>query len=211
MVLLLALGALAEDPAFAEGRALYDQLEYEQAVFRFQEVALRPELAPEDQATALTWLGLSFAGTGNMDAARRAFVDAASLKPELTLPVEVAPALQQLFDDAHQEAQRRRAEARPSPTPNPVPPPAAAADEAVPVLPLVGVALGAATLVGGAGLAGLSFATWEGAKDKQLFQADAKAQLDTANLELGAAWVLMPVGAAVAATATWFLLDGAGP
>jgi tetratricopeptide (TPR) repeat protein len=198
MVLLLALGALAEDPAFAEGRALYDQLEYEQAVFRFQEVALRPELAPEDQATALTWLGLSFAGTGNMDAARRAFVDAASLKPELTLPVEVAPALQQLFDDAHQEALRRRAEARPSPTPNPVPPPGAVADEAVPV-------------VGGAGLAGLSFATWEGAKDKQLFQADAKAQLDAANLELGAAWVLMPVGAAVAATATWFLLDGAGP
>ena len=44
-LLALALGSLSADPAFTEGCALYDQLEYEQAVFRFQEVALRQDLA----------------------------------------------------------------------------------------------------------------------------------------------------------------------
>lgn len=210
-VLAFTLGSLAGDPAFTEGRALYDQLEYEQAVFRFQEVALRPELAPEDKATALVWLGLSFAGTGDMEAARRSFVDAATLQSELALPVEVAPALQQLFDDARAEAQARREKAPPLPPPGPGPAPVPVADEAVPVLPLVGVALGAATLAGGVGLAGLSWATFEGAKDKQLYQADAKGQLDTANLELGVAWALVPAGTAVAAASVWFLLAGAEP
>ncbi len=212
-VWVFALGALGDDATFAEGRALYDQLEYEQAVFRFQEVAVRPDLAGADKAVVMTWLGLSYAGTGSMDAARRAFVDAATIDAAVALPVEVAPALQQVFDDARQEAARRRAEqplpadppAEHSTSPAPVP------SSPAPALPLIGAAAGAAALVGGVGLAGLSWATFEGAKDKQLYQADAKARLDAANVELGVAWALVPAGAAVLAASAWLLVEGGPP
>lgn len=211
----LMLGSLAGDPAFTEGQQLYDQLEYEQAIFRFQEVAVRPELSPEDRATALTWLGLTYAGVGNMNAARRSFVDAARAWPAVSLPVEVAPSLVRVFEDA-----RRSATAQGSPTsaPRPVPMPPATSTAAssrdegeLPVWPAVGIAAGAAVVVAGVGLAVVSAATYAGAQDQQLYQPEAKAQLDLANLELGAGYVAIPIGLAVTAASAWLLLEGGAP
>lgn len=207
-VLLLTLGSLSSDPVFNEGRALYDQLEYEQAVFRFQEVALRPELDAKDRAEALTWLGLSYAGAGNMDAARRAFVDAVVLAPEVALPVEVAPSLAQLFEDARQSAAARRAATDPAVPPSPAPQGPA---PGLPLLPLAGVGAGAVVVLAGAGLAGLSVATFEGSKDKELFQTEAKAQVDAANLQLAVGSLLIPVGVAVGAASAFFLWPSGAP
>lgn len=210
---LLALGSLGSDPAFVEGQRLYDQLEYEQAVFRFQEVALRPELPPEDRASALTWLGLGYAGAGSLDAARRSFVYAARAWPGVALPVEVSPALARLFDDAKREAATFPT-APLSPTPATAPsepstPPEKAGD--FPVLPAAGLAAGATVAAAGVGMVVLSAVTFGAAQDKQLYQGDAKAQLDLANVELGVAYALIPIGLTVATASAWLLMGAGTP
>lgn len=213
---LLALALIASlqgDASFDAGCKLYDQLEYEQAVFRFQEVTLRPGLSPEDRATALAWLGLSYAGAGNPDAATRAFSDAARASAAVTLPVEVSPSLQQLFDDAKADV---AAHPLPAPAVGPttgVGPAAPVSGGAAPspVVPGVGVAVGGAALFGGVALAAVSAVTYGGAQDKRLFQQDAKSALDTANVELGAAYLLIPAGLVVGGVSAFFLTESLQP
>lgn len=203
-MILLVMGALSDDPIFMEGCKFYDELEYEQAVFRFQELALRGDLPATDAATALAWLGLSYAGTGNMPAARRAFVDAVRRDPQVAIPVEVSPSLAQVFEEA-------RAEAPKLPEPReaaPVSPPPTQPETSINLLPALGVAGGAVVVIAGVATAGVSTVTWAGAQDKQLFQSEARSQIETANAQLAVAWVLVPAGLAVVGVSTLFLLGG---
>lgn len=89
--------SLEGDEGFEDGVRLYKGLEYEQAIFRFEEVAVRPGLTPSDKATALVWLALCYAGTGDFEAARRDLGDALRTDASVQLPVNTSPRVVSLF------------------------------------------------------------------------------------------------------------------
>jgi hypothetical protein len=213
VIALLVVGAVQADPSFVEGKKLYDQLEYEQAVFRFEELATKASLSPSDRAQALLWLGLSYAGAGNFDAAKRAFSDAAKNDATVALPIEVSKRLAKLFADAkvegvaRAEADTKAAAAAPPPPPPPPPAAPVAAPKPTsspPYLAYAGIGGGVLALAGGAALGGLCAVSYGSATNKAHFASDAKASLDQANIELAAAAVLVPVGVAISAASTFF-------
>jgi tetratricopeptide (TPR) repeat protein len=203
----LALAAsLDGDAAFAEGLRLYDELEYEQAAFRFQEVALRNPAPGPDRARVFVYLGLSFAGAGDLDAAKRAFVDAARADRTVALPVEVSPSLQQLFDEAKASAPEEPAPLEPAPAPQ-----AGSGGGPMPILAIVGAVGGGVLVIAGAGLAvlcGVSYNEALTAKERDATQLEAKGALDRANLSLAGAGVLIPVGLALAGVSAFLLVTG---
>jgi hypothetical protein len=201
--------ALEGDPAFDDGVKLYKALEYEQAVLRFQQIAVRPALAPPDKAEALLWLGLSYAGTADFDSARTYLKSALETDLDIALPDKVSPRVAELFHDLHDEV----AAAKP-PNGDKKPPPDTTTTTTTTVAPKLekpgrissGVVLGAVAgsvgvlaLAGGAVSAALSAEDYKRAQDPNAFQVDAQAALDATNTELVAAAVLLPIGAALAA------------
>jgi tetratricopeptide (TPR) repeat protein len=202
--------SLAEDPSFLEGQRLYRAFEYEQAIFRFQEIAVRPQVASDDRAEALVWLGLSYAGTGDLEAARRNFKDALTLHPSAGLPANASPRVKELFDEARASlAPANPSEPKRDPVPSSTPPqgpptpeqptaeaPHDASPMLVPGAVLAGV--GAVALAGGVVLALLASSSYAEATDPSAFQDDAQAALDRTNTEVIAAGVMLPVGALLA-------------
>jgi len=207
-LVLVLLASLDGDAAFAAGRASYDQLEYEQAVFRFQEVAIRSDLSDEDKATAFVWLGVSYGSVGDAMAARRAFSDALRANPAQTLPVEVSPKIEQLFAEA--KAALPATSTTATSTTSSVGTGAPSAGPADNTMAIAAASTGAVLVVAGLGLSAICAATFAQASDPDAFQADAKASLDAANLELVAASVAIPLGLALGGVAG-FLFTQPGP
>lgn len=205
-LVLVLLTSLDGDAAFAAGRASWDQLEYEQAVFRFQEVAIRSDLSREDKATAFVWLGISYGSVGDAMAARRAFTDALRANPAQTLPVEVSPKIEQIFAEA-KAAMPAASETTTTTGVVPGATPAPAADN---TMAIATASTGAVLVVAGLGLSAICAATFAQANDPDAFQADAKASVDAANLELVAASVAIPLGLALGGVAG-FLFAQPGP
>ena len=210
LVLALSLTAsLDADPAFTDAQKLYRALEYEQAILRFQEIAVRPSLAPDEKAEALVWLGLSYAGIADFESARRYLKLALVTDENVALPDKVAPRIATLFADLRDEV---RAERITPPPPPPAPPAkqAGRADTGVVVAAVAG-GVGVLALAGGVVCAGLAEADYQRASDPNAFQIDAKAQLDASNTELIAALVLLPAGAVLAGTGIALVLMNGGP
>lgn len=192
--------ALAGDPAFEEAMKLYKALEYEEAIPKLASITNRPGLPPNDKATALMWLGLSHAGAGDMDNARAALSAALDADATITLPEKVSPRISEMFDQLKAEA---AAKAKPPETPADTPPseqpPASEPLSMTLVGGAVAAGVGVVAIVGGGVLAALAAGELETANDRNQFQSDAKAALDTANAEVAGASVLLPLGAALAA------------
>jgi hypothetical protein len=203
---LVLMTSLDGDAAFAAGRASWDQLEYEQAVFRFQEVAIRSDLSLEDKATAFVWLGISYGSVGDAMAARRAFTDALRANPAQTLPVEVSPKIEHIFAEAR-AAMPAASETATTTGIVPAATPATAADD---TMAIATASTGAVLVVASLGLGAISAATFAQASDPDAFQSDAKAAVDAANLELVAASVAISLGLALGGVAG-FLFAQPGP
>ncbi|OGQ20290.1 MAG: hypothetical protein A2138_15420 [Deltaproteobacteria bacterium RBG_16_71_12] len=189
--------ALGDDPTFGEGVRLYQELNYEQAIFRFQQVAVRPSLPPAEKATALLWLGLSYAGAGDLDEAARSFRFALETDRTATLPTETSPSIVKMVDDL-------RAEVALTPTPPPAPPPPPSpAPPPTPGLAVIGAGVGAAVgvlaIVGGGLLAWLTADQLAKANDPDAFQDDANQARLNANAAATGAVVLIPLGGVLAA------------
>ena len=192
--------ALAGDPAFEEAMKLYKALEYEEAIPKLATITNRPGLPANDKATALMWLGLSHAGAGDMDNARVALAAALESDANIALPEKVSPRITAMFEQLKADAAAR---VKKPPADDPPPPP----DEPTPAKPLsmtlvgggVAAGVGVLAIVGGSVLALLAAGELETANDREQFQSDAKAALDTANGEVAGAAVLLPLGAALAA------------
>jgi len=195
LVLPLAM-PLADDPSFVEGQRLYQESEYEQAVFRFQTAALVADRPAGERASALMWLGLAYAGAGDSASARRAFEDALRLSPAATIPVEVSPKVEEDF----LAVRAALAEAPPR-----TPPPGAAstAPDARPDSPVrdapwvlaggIG-ALGALCVAAGAVATGLAVVNKGIIDDTETFQDDAaRAQVDR-DVQVAAAAALFGAG-----------------
>lgn len=200
--------ALAGDPAFEEAMKLYKALEYEEAIPKLAELTNRPGLPANDKATALMWLGLSHAGAGDMDNARGALAAALEADAGIALPEKVSPRISEMFEQLKADAAAKAKAKDPPPNgngngdPPTDPPPGAGAGEPLSATLIgggVAAGVGVLALVGGTVLAVLAAGSLEIANDRNQFQDDAKAALDTANAEVAGASVLLPLGAALAA------------
>lgn len=177
---------------------LYKALEYEEAIPKLATITNRAGLPPNDKAEALMWLGLSHAGAGDMDNARAALAAALEANAALSLPEKVSPRIAAMFDQLKAEAAAKAPPKDPDPPPPEDPPPSEPLS-----MTLIGggvaAGVGVLAIVGGGVLAALAAGELETANDRNQFQSDAKAALDTANAEVAGAAVLLPLGAALAA------------
>lgn len=186
--------ALQGDPGFDQGVRLYKQTEYEQAIVQFQQVSARADLAAADKAEALLWLGLSYAGSGDVDTARSTLRDALLADPAVALPAQTSPSIVAMFDTVRAEVAAIEHE------PPPLKPPVAPAPAGEVNLVVIGAgaaAVSAVVLVTGSVLALLANASLQTANDSEQFQSDAKAALDGANAQALGAGLLLPVGVAL--------------
>ncbi len=199
MMLLLALllgGApVDEDPAFVDGKRLYQASEYEQAIFRLQEAALVNDRAPPERARVLMWLGLAYAGFGDGVAARRAFRDAVSLDEAVEIPVEISPKVEAdlLAVRAEVAAERKQAATSMSAPAPAVEPPTG--DGVAWELAAGMGALGALCVAGGSVASGFAVVNDGVVNDLETFQDDAAKAQDARDAQVGVAVVLYGVGA----------------
>lgn len=218
-IVAFALAALAGDPAFDEGVRLYKSFEYEQAIFRFEELALRPALSTSDKAEAFLWLGLSYAGTGDFDAARRALTDAVHADPGLALPPNTSPRVVTLWNEVKTAAATKTNPTTKNPTnpTNPTEPTTTEPTDPTTAGPPVGaVALSAGGLLAlgvGTAFAAFAWGDYREATAPGAFQDEAAASRDAMNLEALGAAVLLPVGAALVGVGGFLLIsdDEAAP
>ncbi|MBI1946692.1 MAG: hypothetical protein HYS27_13425 [Deltaproteobacteria bacterium] len=201
MITIAALLALAlplgEDPAFAEGRRLYEESEYEQAIFRLQEAALVADREPTDRATVFLWLGLAYAGFGDVAAARRAFGDALRLEPTLAPPVEISPKVADEIEAVRSEVAAERAVLRAPATGPPTPTPDAPGDEH-PWGLVAGLAgMGAVSVVAGGVAVGFAMQNHGIVNDLETFQDDAARAQDERDAQVIVAVVLFGAGTAL--------------
>lgn len=99
---------LDDDPNFIEAQKLYEDLEFEQAIFRLQAAALVPGRPAHEQARLFVWLGICYGQSGDATSARRAFADAVRADIEVALPVTVAPELEELLVAVRESEQQKR-------------------------------------------------------------------------------------------------------
>lgn len=196
--LLFVAFALADNAPFQEGLKAYDDIEYEDAIAKFQEAANVPGITNDDKAEVFLWLGVSHGQLGQFDAAKTAFDTAFTMNTNAAIATTLPPKVSEVLEASRQEAIDREAAAAAAQAP---PPPPKPVEEPLPVLLIAGGAtagVGALVLLGGLGLMGLSVATAQGLDDRTEFQSVIKEKMDAANLQLGLGAGLTLVGLAVA-------------
>jgi hypothetical protein len=109
VLLLLAAPPLADDAIYQEGIRLYEDFEYERAVFRFEEALRDDTRAPADRATIHVRLGMTRAELRDDVRARQSFEDALLLDPYVTLPADASPKIRTLLDEARVQVRDVRA------------------------------------------------------------------------------------------------------
>ncbi len=188
-----------QDPDFVEAVGLYNDLEFEQSIFRLQDVALNDALSDDERALVFVWMGINYGQLGDLRAADRAFEQGLRRDPDILLPTPVPPSVEQRFARARSRVQEDEADAdRPAPpppiepTPAPVKQDAGAPRTQAPVPPNVaavatGVGATGALAVGLAcaavaayALVG-AFAQYQLAQSKQRTQRDAQDRIAWAN------------------------------
>ena len=213
--------AIADDAKFHDAMSLYEKLDYEHALPLFADCAARAD-NDDDKATALLWVGLAAAGTGDLDRAAKTFGDALRLDRSLRLPPDTSPTVVQRFESVRASLPapappRSTTTTTTTTTTTPAtPPPVAAATSPGPSLAIV-VAGGAAAgvgvlaLVGGGISAALASADLAKAHDRDVFAGDARSANDAAGATATASAVLLPVGALLAAGGGVLLWLGLSP
>lgn len=213
-------GSLDADEDFGAALELYQDLEFEQAIFRLQDAALVTAWADEDRARVFVWMGVNYAQLGDEASARRSFLHAARRDPAIELPVSVSPTVLKWFEQSVLLAQtqaeeqaveegRALSDADPSDTIF-LGPPADTADSDLPI-PALAAGAGAAASAGlslmALGASGyLLFVTYTqfiAAQEKDRTQREAFELVNGANLALYAgmgATFAAAVAAAGAAT-----------
>jgi len=210
MIALLMLMAVAvpldDDPTFKEGRRLYDELEFEQAIFRFEQAAQVEGRTPPELARLKMWVGVSHGQLGDFTRAGEAFRAAVDLDEKAEVPVPVSPKLDALLKNARAEREARLREDAADGT---APAPKGGGGGEVDPLGIalwtgaiaLGVAGGLAFMVTG-GLGAFSLMTYSSASDMTVTQVEAQRLVDQANFAAGGAAVTGGVGLALLVGAT---------
>lgn len=114
LTLTLLFAAAVEDNAeFKQGSQAYQNLEFEQALFRFQRLAVAPGLDDKDRAKVLVWVGLSYAGMGDEASAKQAITDAVNFDDNVSLPSFAPPKVKEWMADVRIEKARAKSNAPP--------------------------------------------------------------------------------------------------
>lgn len=218
---------LDDDPDFKAAVELYQELEFEQAIFRLERTALSPGHTAADRALILTWLGLCFFQSRQPDRASIQFELALRNDPDVVLPEVAPPSARELFAEARA---RNSAALAASPAPNSAAAPRAGLEEpatapsvvegdvAARPDPIVDdgadlsvllysgaaafVGVGVVSFIGAGAAAWMALPSVETAQDPEAFQDDAIAAAASANTLLSVSAVAGGLGAlAVAAGA----------
>lgn len=115
VVLLVAAGALDDNQAYQEGISLYQELEYEQAIFRFEQAALSPDLTDGEKAMVFGWMAMAYAGIGDAAGAKRSLDLAVAKDPAVTLPGFAPPKVKEWLEEARGKAKTAAPTATPAP------------------------------------------------------------------------------------------------
>ena len=199
---------LATDPAFQQGMALFDQLEFEQAAFRFESAALDPGRPSADRAQIFLWLGIAYANANRFELAEPALEKAFVEDESVAVPPDQSPRVVELIEAARERAAKARvargqagtdagsdAQANGSAG-------APAAGSSAPPMLLAGAGVavaGAACGIASAVLAVLTTQSLAVANDRDQFFEDAKAAQDQANALVTGAMVTGGLGAVLVA------------
>ena len=100
---LALAGTLDTNEAFQEGVGLYQELEFEQAIFRFESAALSSDLTDQERAMVFGWMAMSYAGIGKVDGAKRSLKNALAKDPEVTLPQFAPPKVKEWLAEVKAE------------------------------------------------------------------------------------------------------------
>jgi hypothetical protein len=173
LLAFMLAAALHDDADYRAAADRYRDLDYEQALFTFERLSIRPELTSAEKAEVLLWMALCYDGVGNALAAERMMNEALSRARDVQFPVKASPDIL-----ARLEALRAALppEASPEPTPAPAQPaPAPAPPPAVPWLALAASGSAAVAVVGAGVLGVVSGVQWAAANDDTRF-ADERQQ-----------------------------------
>lgn len=218
LVVLIASAPLTEDPDYKTAIELYENVEFEQALFRFQSAAVRPDLNDAERAELFLWIGLCYGNIGDLESAERQFRDGLQLFPAAPLPQpNTSPIIIDLFKKVKAEVQSAEAATAPTTTE----PPAGEASPAeapgtvdegaaggLPWILISGGAVaggGAVLLVAAVAGAGASYVVF--AQGLAMAEDDTVYGSDIKNLEL-AANVLLGGAVAVGVLGTLVVIGG---
>lgn len=208
---------LEDDSNFVEAQQLYEDLEFEQAIFRLQAAALVPGRPAYEQARIFVWLGICYGQSGDVSSARRAFADAVRADVDVALPVTVAPELEELLVAVREAEREKKSLQQASRTPEPSPdsdmdasasepeandPAAVRASEPMgySVLWFSGAALGIAAAVG---TGYLTYSAYDQAQNPATTQVDASAAVQNANIALYATGGVLGLAILSAGVGMW--------
>jgi hypothetical protein len=118
-------GALEDDDVYVAATELYAELELEQALYRFQEVALNPALTPREKAYVYSWIGLCYSGLGEAGTSEDIWRTALELSIDVPLPPVASPKLKSEFEKlrATERTKQQQAAAAEAPPPEEEPAP----------------------------------------------------------------------------------------
>jgi len=103
LLALLLTSALDDNKAFKEGITLYQDLEFEQAIFRFEEAALAADLSDNEKATVFSWMAMSYAGIGQAEGAKRSLKNALLKDADVVLPQFAPPKVKEWMAEVKAE------------------------------------------------------------------------------------------------------------
>ena len=99
---------LGEDSAYQEGMRLYEDFEYERAVFRFKEALRVKDRTAADRAVVGLRLGMTYAELRDDQGALEAFENALTEDPLLVLPSDASPKIKAMLDEARQSLRTKK-------------------------------------------------------------------------------------------------------
>lgn len=207
---LLVAAALADEPAYKEGVLLYEQVDLDGAIARFNQALAAPAVIPVEQATLHAWIALSHAQLGRKEEALASFRNAVKLDRNVKLPALAPPDVEAQLEAARAELPAETVTAPPldpAGAGTPPPPSAAPADSGPPLVAIITGGAGVALLLAGGATFAIGLDTAFRQAPQAQFNDEARALVDTAYLEYAVAGGLAGAGALGLGAAVVFAME----
>lgn len=182
---LLVAAALADEPAYKEGVRLYEQVDLDGAIARFNQAFAASSVTPIEQATLHAWIALSHAQLGRKEEALASFRNAVKLDRNVKMPALAPP-------DVEAQLEAARAELPPEVV---TPPPVDPTEDGPPLVAIITGGAGLVLLLAGGATFAVGLDTAFRQAPQAAFNDEARALVDTAYLEYAVAGSLAGAGA----------------
>lgn len=200
LILWLAAVPLGDDPAFQEGVRLYEQVDLEGAIARFQQASATTD---PDRAAAQVWIALCHAQLGRREDATVSFRAAVRLDRQVKLPALAPPDVEAMLEAARAELPALAPEPASS---SAVPAVEPAPEEGGSIVPLVVGGGGVVAMLAGATTVAIGMDTALRQATEQKFNDDGRAVRDTGYLMYSIGGAILGVGAAAVGVAAFLAM-----